>query len=97
MSDSSEDTLANHYVENSAINLYCLRDFLGFCGCPKCCAADGLTALYCVDDFVPGVHPCGWWPKVVCTEKLAMLVKERIVPGWPGAQEDEVGTPTRQP
>ncbi len=75
-------------IENSLINLWCLADVLGprglGCGCPVCCAKSGLTALYSVDDFVAGVYPLSWWPKVVCTEKLALLCKERICPGWPG-------------
>ncbi len=79
-------------IENSVINLYCLKDILGphglSCGCPVCCASVGLTAVYCVDDFDPDVEPLGYWPKSVCTEKLALLVRERIVPGWPGGKDD---------
>ncbi len=75
--------------ENAVINLHCLADVLAprgiACGCPECCAKDGLTALYAVDDFETGVYPLAWWPKVVCTEKLAKLCKERICPGWPGS------------
>jgi len=85
--------LASPPIENSLINLWCLKDILEMrdraCGCPVCCAESGLTALYCVDDFEPGVYPLEWWPKVVCTEKLARLVKERIVPGWPGGKKLE--------
>ncbi len=77
-------------IPTQLINLFCLEEVLlhtgGTCGCPECCAANGCTALYAVEDFEPNVHPCGWWPKVVCTEKLATLVKERIVPGWPGGK-----------
>ncbi len=70
------------------INLWCLEEVLSqvgeLCGCPDCCAAAGTTALYTLQDFVPGVYPLSWWAKCVCKEKLAMLCKERIVPGWPG-------------
>ncbi len=76
-------------IENSLINLWCLKDVMAprgiGCGCPECCARDGLTALFCVEDFKPGVYPLEWWPKVVCTEKLALLCQERICPGWPGS------------
>jgi len=71
------------------INLYCLADVFGprgiACACPKCLAKDGLTAVFLVEDFQQGVYPLGWWPKCVCTEKLALLCVERIVPGWPGS------------
>lgn len=69
------------------INPYCLADVLdakgGGCFCPECCAKARVTAVYTVEDFRPGVRPLGWWAKVVCSEKLGLLVKERIVPGWP--------------
>ncbi len=75
-------------IPNSAINLYCLADVLGphgqTCGCPTCCAAVGMTAVYLVETFVTGARPLGWWPKSVCSEKLALLCKERIAVGWPG-------------
>ncbi len=44
--------------------------------------------MYIAEDFLEGVHPLGYWGKVVCTEKLGLLVKERIVPGWPGGKDD---------
>ncbi len=75
-------------IPNSAINLYCLADVLGphghSCGCPVCCSSVGMTAVYLVETFVPGVRPLGWWPKSICSEKLALLCKERIAAGWPG-------------
>ncbi len=80
-------------IENQLINLWCLRDVnetRGLaCGCPECCRKDGLTALFCVEDFQTDVYPLAWWPKVVCTEKLALLVRERICPGWPGSSWKE--------
>ncbi len=79
-------------IPNSAINLYCLRCVLEphgqSCGCPTCCASVGMTAVFAVSDYIPDVHPLGYWAKSVCSEKLALLVKERIVPGWPGGADD---------
>lgn len=80
-------------LPSELINRYCLREVLVHverheCGCPECCAATGRTAVYTVEDFRPGVRPLGWWAKVICSEKLALLVKERIVPGWPGGKDD---------
>ncbi len=76
-------------IPNHAINLWCLKDILEprklACGCPLCCAELGLTAVFQVEDFEVGVYPLGWWPKSVCSEKLALLVRERICPGWPGS------------
>ncbi len=76
------------YFSNQ-INLYCLAEVLEphglVCGCPTCCAKKGLTAVYLEEDYRPGVRPLGYWGKVICREKLALLVKERIVPGWPGS------------
>ncbi len=75
------------------INLYCLEEVLintrgQLCGCPACCAANGSTALYTLQDFKLGVHPLAYWSRCVCKEKLALLCKERIVPGWPGGEAD---------
>jgi len=74
--------------ENQQIHLYCLADVYAprglVCGCPECLAKDGLTAVFQVEDFQKGVYPLGWWPKSVCSEKRALLVRERICPGWPG-------------
>ncbi len=71
------------------INTYCLAEVLdpkgGGCFCPKCCVKLSVTAVYTVEDFRLGVRPLGWWDRVVCSEKLALLVPERIVPGWPAA------------
>lgn len=76
-------------VRNSEINLWCLASVLEHvqleCGCPDCCAQDGNTAVFLVEHFVRGVYPLGWWPKSICSEKLALLCQERICPGWPGA------------
>ncbi len=76
-------------IESMYINLWCLRDVLGprklRCGCPVCCAEVGKTAVFKVEHFEIGVYPLNWWPKSVCTEKLALLCIERICPGWPGA------------
>lgn len=81
------------FVAPHHINLWCLKDVLGphdiVCGCPTCCAAIGCTEIFCVEDFEPGVRPLGYWPKSVCSEKLALLCKERIVPGWPGGGKNE--------
>jgi len=71
------------------INLWCLADVFGprglRCGCPECCARTGNTAVFLVEYFEPDVYPLGWWPKSVCSEKLALLCRERICPGWPGS------------
>ncbi len=79
-------------IENKYINLWCLHAVLAprglACGCPQCCAADGKTAVFQVKDFEPDVYPLAWWPKSVCSEKLALLCKERIVPNWPGGRDD---------
>jgi len=76
-------------LRESQINLWCLADVFGErgirCGCPLCCAKEGLTAVFQVEDFQSGVYPLGWWPKSVCSEKRALLVRERICPGWPGS------------
>lgn len=81
------------YFGAGQINLYCLAKVLEphgcVCGCPVCCAKKGLTAVYIAVDFKEGVRPLGYWGKVVCTEKLALLVRERIIPGWPGSQPKE--------
>ncbi len=79
-------------LPTALINPYCLKDVLFHvarheCGCPVCCAATGRTAVFVVEDYRPGVRPLSWWGKSVCSEKLALLVKERICPGWPGFQE----------
>ncbi len=77
------------YFNDGHINLYCLAEVLEphgcVCGCPTCCAEKGLTAVYIAEDFKQGVKPLEYWGKVVCTEKLALLCRERIVPGWPGS------------
>ncbi len=74
--------------DQCVINLWCLDDVLKHhgwrCGCPECCAKNGMTAVFKVEDFQPGVYPLHWWPKSICSEKLALLCKERICPGWPG-------------
>lgn len=84
------------YFGAGQINLYCLADVLEphgcVCGCPTCCAKKGLTAVYIVEDFLEGVRPLGYWGRVVCTEYLGLLDKERIIPGWPGGKEvDSIG------
>ncbi len=61
------------------------RDRRAICGCPECCARLGYTAIYTMEDFKPGVEPLEWWAKALCKEKLGLLVRDRIVPGWPGA------------
>ncbi len=75
--------------EQSQINLHCLADVFGPrgipCGCPECCAKDALTAVFLVEDFQQDVYPLGWWPKSICSEKLALHCRERICPGWPGS------------
>jgi len=80
-------------IKASHINPWCLADVLGprgiRCGCPVCCAKNAETAVFLVDDYVPDVHPLGWWPKSVCSEKLSLLCRERIVPGWPGSMWKE--------
>ncbi len=81
-----------HYTAD-VINLWCLADIRAArglpCGCPECLAKEGLTAVFSPDDFEEGVYPLGWWSKSVCTEKLALLCKERICPGWPGSPWNE--------
>ncbi len=80
-------------IKQSHINPWCLADVLGprgiACGCPGCCARDGTTAVFLVEDFETGVYPLGWWPKSVCSEKLSLLCRERICPGWPGSRWKE--------
>ncbi len=75
-------------IESMYINVWCLKDILQYrnllCGCPLCCQARGQTAVFKVEHFETGVYPLGWWPKSVCSEKLALLCRERIVPEWPG-------------
>ncbi len=81
-------------IENHYIRRWCLADILAprglQCGCPTCCADMGMTALYQVRDFESGVFPMGWWPRSVCSEKLALLARERICPSWPGSLWKEV-------
>lgn len=76
-------------VRPSEVNLWCVDELYGergpACGCPICCALHANTVVFAVEDFVRGVYPLGWWRKSVCTEKLALLVRERICPGWPGS------------
>jgi len=84
--------IAETSYENHTINLFCLAEVYEprgiLCGCPLCLAKEGLTAVFQVEDFQQGVYPLGWWRKSVCSEKLALLVKERICPGWPGGVDD---------
>ncbi len=81
--------MTDDLIPTQNINLWCLADVFGprgiRCGCPECCAKKGLTAVFLVADFQPGVYPLGWWPKSVCSEKRALLVRERICPGWPAS------------
>jgi len=84
--------LKDQDIRQMHINLYCLAEVLDhipgeFCGCPKCCADTGTTALYTLQDFKAGVHPLTYWSRCICKEKLALMVRERIVPGWPGSAE----------
>jgi len=76
-------------IENQHINLWCLKNVIGLtgrlCGCPDCCAENGMTAVFLVEDFVTDVYPLRYWRKSVCSEKLALLCRERICPGWPGS------------
>lgn len=88
------DTYPLHHPQvRYIINLYCLEGVLWDpgqrCGCPDCLANRGMTAVYTTQDFMPGVIPLGYWQKSACSEKLARLVKERIVPGWPGGESRE--------
>lgn len=64
------------------------------CGCPKCLAGAGLTLVYDVDDYRSTTDEgdrfrMEWtWRRRVVAEKTALLVKELIVPGYPGAVRD---------
>ncbi len=81
------------FIPDQNINLWCLAETYGErgprCGCPVCCAKNATTAVFQVQDFVADVYPLDWWPKSVCSEKLALLCVERICPGWPGGREIE--------
>lgn len=64
------------------------------CGCPACLSAAGLTLVYDIDDFrSTNVEEdrlrYEWlWRRRVVPEKTARLVRELIVPGYPGALRD---------
>lgn len=62
---------------------YCLSFF---CACPKCLAEKGMTLVFDPEDFETEGLGRQQWRRYPCSEKLARLVPERIVPGYPGAE-----------
>ncbi len=73
----------------------CAREYCentpGFvCGCPPCLHAMSATLIYAGEDWQRvtkegEIHQD--WGRVVVSEKAALAVRDRIVPGYPGAEE----------
>ncbi len=74
----------------------CAREYCentpGFvCGCPECLHSAAATLIYSGDDWqeqsAVGEPKHRDWGRVVVSEKSAKNVRDRIVPGYPGAEE----------
>ncbi len=53
------------------------------CGCPTCLSARGATLVYKADDMSKTPER-RYWGRIVVSEKIGLLAKENIVPGYPG-------------
>lgn len=60
------------------------------CGCPKCLHKDAMTLIFVGDDFDNLRDKRIFWKKVVA-EKVALMIPELIVPGYPGALTSATG------
>lgn len=67
--------------------LYC-EESPGFeCGCPSCLSSVGKTLVYNSGDYIDGGKTHDWARHVV-SERLGMMVPERICPNYPGWLEE---------
>ncbi len=80
----------------SCAALWCDAHPAFVCGCPKCLHADALTLIFVGDDYDNLRDQRIFWKKVVA-EKVALLIPELIVPGYPGALTGATGEITGPP
>ncbi len=62
------------------------------CGCPLCCHERSETCVWAADDVEKGGRSTFWGRRIV-SEKVGLMAKDRIVPGYPGGVDLDVTGP----
>ncbi len=61
------------------------------CGCPLCCHERSETCVWSAQDAQKGGRS-SFWGRNIVSEKLGLMTKENIVPGYPGGVDlDDTG------